>query len=45
MVITDTRVQVARLMVDNDESGAVTDDLAITLSSRSVVALGQPLSL
>ncbi|GFY26161.1 hypothetical protein TNCV_354771 [Trichonephila clavipes] len=43
MVIVDTRVWVARLMVDNDESGTVTADLTINMSSRSAGALGRPL--
>ncbi|KFM72980.1 Nucleic-acid-binding protein from transposon X-element, partial [Stegodyphus mimosarum] len=36
--MVDTRVRVAHLMADSNESGAVTVDLRITLSSRSVVA-------
>ncbi|GFX78638.1 hypothetical protein TNCV_30781 [Trichonephila clavipes] len=43
MVMLDTRVRVARLMVDYVESGAVKAELTINLSSRSEVALGQPL--
>ncbi|GFV42314.1 hypothetical protein TNCV_3165451 [Trichonephila clavipes] len=34
---------VTLFMVDNDESGAVIVDMTINLSSRSSVALGQPL--
>ncbi|GFV72701.1 hypothetical protein TNCV_1951701 [Trichonephila clavipes] len=41
--MVDIHVRVTRLMVDNDKSGAVTADLTINLSSRSDVALGQPL--
>ncbi|GFX92420.1 uncharacterized protein TNCV_1706961 [Trichonephila clavipes] len=43
MVMVDTHVWATRLMVDNDESGAVTVDLIINLSSRSAVALGRSL--
>ena len=35
-----TLVWVAHLIVDSGESGAVTADLVITLSSQSIVALG-----
>ncbi|GFX49027.1 RNase H domain-containing protein [Trichonephila clavipes] len=40
MVMVDTSVLVTRLMVDNDESGTVTSDLTVNLSSLSAVALG-----
>ncbi|GFU11985.1 hypothetical protein TNCV_3265771 [Trichonephila clavipes] len=36
-------VRVVRLMVHNDESGAVTADLTINLSSQFAVALGRSL--
>ncbi|GFX43818.1 HTH_Tnp_Tc3_2 domain-containing protein [Trichonephila clavipes] len=39
MVIVDTRVRIVRLIVDNDESDAVTADLTVSLSSRSSVVL------
>ncbi|GFX59052.1 hypothetical protein TNCV_3814861 [Trichonephila clavipes] len=38
IAVLDTHVWVARLMVDNDESGAVTIDLTINLTSRPAVA-------
>ncbi|GFX07242.1 hypothetical protein TNCV_2972191 [Trichonephila clavipes] len=38
MVMVDTHVWIASLMVDNDESVALTVDLTINLSSRSAVA-------
>ncbi|GFT96843.1 hypothetical protein TNCV_2123141 [Trichonephila clavipes] len=41
MVMEDTSMQVTRLIVDNDESGTVTADLTVKLSSQSAVALGQ----
>lgn len=40
MLMVDTRVGVARLMVDSDESNPVTADHTITMFSQSVVALG-----
>ncbi|PRD25492.1 UNVERIFIED_CONTAM: Potassium channel subfamily K member 16 [Trichonephila clavipes] len=40
MVMVDTHVWVTRLMVDNDESDAVTAYLKINLSSLSAVTLG-----
>ncbi|GFV60474.1 uncharacterized protein LOC103524116 [Trichonephila clavipes] len=43
VAMVDTHVWVARLMVDKDDSKAVTVDLTINLSSLSAVALGQPL--
>ncbi|GFV61853.1 hypothetical protein TNCV_4106581 [Trichonephila clavipes] len=43
MALVDTHVWVSCLMVDNSESGSVTVDLIINLSSRSTLALGQPL--
>ncbi|GFT82534.1 hypothetical protein TNCV_1633411 [Trichonephila clavipes] len=43
MVMLDSRVQVVRLMVGNDESDALTADLTINLSSRSAEALRRPL--
>ncbi|GFW64892.1 hypothetical protein TNCV_391581 [Trichonephila clavipes] len=43
MVIVDTRVLVAWLIIDSDESGDEVADLTINLSSRSAVVLGQPL--
>ncbi|GFT93266.1 hypothetical protein TNCV_2220281 [Trichonephila clavipes] len=43
MVMVDTCERVARLMVDNNESGTVTADLTINLSSRSAVALDRPI--
>ena len=43
MVMVDCGVWVERLVVDRDEEGAETADRTITLSSRSVVALGRPL--
>ncbi|GFT27986.1 uncharacterized protein TNCV_643961 [Trichonephila clavipes] len=42
-VMMDIRMRVARLMVDYDESGAVTAGLTINLTSLSDVALGRPL--
>ncbi|GFW93264.1 hypothetical protein TNCV_2603821 [Trichonephila clavipes] len=39
MVMVVTRVRVTHLMADYDESGPVTADLAINLTSRSAVAL------
>ena len=45
MLIVDIRVRVDSLMVDSDESGAVTADLTVTLSTSSCVALDQPLTL
>ncbi|GFX75258.1 hypothetical protein TNCV_3042811 [Trichonephila clavipes] len=41
--MVDTRVPVARLMVDDDVSGAVTADLTINLSSQYAGALSRPL--
>ncbi|PRD36163.1 UNVERIFIED_CONTAM: hypothetical protein NCL1_09471 [Trichonephila clavipes] len=43
LVMMDIRMRVARLMVDYDESGAVTAGLTINLTSLSDVALGRPL--
>ncbi|GFV60385.1 hypothetical protein TNCV_3470201 [Trichonephila clavipes] len=43
MVIVDTRVGDVRVMVNNDESDAVTTHLTINLSILSAVALGRPL--
>ncbi|GFX18024.1 ADAMTS-like protein 1 [Trichonephila clavipes] len=43
MVMVDTRGLVTRLMVDNEESGAVTADLTINLSFQSDEVLGRPL--
>ncbi|GFV64775.1 hypothetical protein TNCV_808721 [Trichonephila clavipes] len=39
MFMVDTRVSVVRMMVDNDESDAVTADLTVNLSSTSAVVL------
>lgn len=39
MVILDIHARVSRRMVDNDESGALTADVAIAISSRSVMVL------
>ncbi|GFU31671.1 hypothetical protein TNCV_1175611 [Trichonephila clavipes] len=41
MVMVDTRVWVTRLMVDNDESGVLTEDMTINMSSLSAMILGQ----
>ena len=41
MILVDTREQVARLIVDDDELRAMITDLISTLSSRTVVALGR----
>ncbi|GFS72722.1 hypothetical protein TNCV_1421101 [Trichonephila clavipes] len=41
--MVDTRVRFISLMSDNDESGAVTADLTINLSSRSAVSLSRHL--
>ncbi|GFS79865.1 hypothetical protein TNCV_750441 [Trichonephila clavipes] len=37
MVMVDTGVRIARLMVDNDELSAVTADLIVNMSSRSAL--------
>ncbi|GFU52532.1 transposable element Tcb1 transposase [Trichonephila clavipes] len=39
MAMVDTRVRVVRVVVDNDESGAVAADLTTNMYSRSAVAL------
>lgn len=44
MVILHTCVRITREMVDNDEFGAVTANLTIALSSRSVAVIGRPLT-
>ncbi|GFW51147.1 ATP-dependent DNA helicase [Trichonephila clavipes] len=43
LIMMDNRKRIARLMIDNDESGVGTADLKINLSSQFAVALGRPL--